>query len=129
MKISVDFKGGEEVMRALRLLGEKAPDAMGKALYQEGNDILREAKVLTPVDTGVLKGSAFVNLPEVSGAEVSVTLGYGQAASAYAEIQHEELSYYHKPPTQAKFLEQPFQEAANNGIEQRIAYKLQQEFR
>ena len=129
MKISVDFKGGDAVMRALRLLGEKAPDAMGKALYQEANDIIREAKVLTPVDTGVLKGSAFVNLPDVSGSEVSVTLGYGQAASAYAEVQHEELSYYHKPPTQAKFLEQPFMEATQNGIEQRIAYKLQQEFK
>lgn len=129
MKISVDFKGGEAVMRALRLLGDKAPEAMGKALYQEGNDILREAKVLTPVDTGVLKGSAFVNLPEVSGAAVSVTLGYGQAAKDYAEVQHEELSYYHKPPTQAKFLEQPFNDAVNNGMEQRIAYKLQQEFK
>lgn len=129
MKISVDFKGGDAVMRALRLLGEKAPDAMGKALYQEGNDILRAAKVLTPIDTGVLKGSAFVNLPEVSGAEVSVTLGYGGAASDYAEVQHEELSYYHKPPTQAKYLEQPFNEAVNGGMDQRIARKLQREFK
>lgn len=129
MKISVDFKGGEGVMRALRLLGEKAPDAMGQALYQEANDIIREAEVLTPFDEGTLQGSAFVNLPEVSGASVSVTLGYGQAASAYAEVQHEELSYYHKPPTQAKFLEQPFNEAVGNGMEQRITYKLQQEFK
>ena len=116
-------------MRALRLLGEKAPDAMGKALYQEANDIIREAKVLTPFDTGVLHGSAFVDLPKTNGGEVSVTLGYGQAASAYAEVQHEELSYYHKPPTQAKFLEQPFNEAVGNGMEQRIAYKLQQELK
>lgn len=129
MKISVDFKGGEEVMRALRLLGEKAPNAMGAALYQESNDIIREAKVLTPFREGTLAGSAFVNHPNVSGAEVSVTLGYGQAASAYAEVQHEELSYYHKPPTQAKFLEQPFNEAVGNGMEQRITYKLQQEFK
>lgn len=127
MKISVDFKGGDAVMQALRRLGDKAPDAMGKALYQEATDIIHEAESLTPVDTGVLKGSAFVALPEQRGAEVSVTLGYGQAAMAYAEVQHEELSYYHTPPTQAKFLEQPFQEAVNNGIEQRIAYTLQQE--
>ena len=129
MKISVDFKGGDAVMRALRLLGEKAPDAMGKALYQEANDIIREAKVLTPIDTGVLRGSAFVNTPQVNGSGVSVTLGYGQAASDYAEVQHEELSYYHRPPTQAKFLEQPFNEAVNNGIDRRIAHKLQQEFK
>ena len=129
MKISVDFKGGDAVMRALRLLGEKAPGAMGKALYQEANDIIREAKVLTPIDTGVLRGSAFVNTPQVNGSGVSVTLGYGQAASDYAEVQHEELSYYHRPPTQAKFLEQPFNEAVNNGIDQRIAHKLQQEFK
>lgn len=129
MKFSVDFKGGDEVMRALRLLGGKAPDAMGEALYQEGNDILRASKVIVPFKDGVLQGSAFVNRPEVNGAEVSVTLGYGQAAAAYAEVQHEELSYYHKPPTQAKYLEQPFQEAAESGMEQRIAHKLQQEFK
>ena len=129
MKISVDFKGGDAVMRDLRLLGEKAPDAMGKALYQEANDIIREAKVLTPIDTGVLRGSAFVNLPQASGQEVGVTLGYGQAASAYAEVQHNELSYYHKPPTQALFLEQPFNAAINSGMDKRIAHKLQQEFK
>lgn len=129
MKIAIDFKGGEEVMRALRLLGEKAPDAMGSALYQEGNDILRASKEIVPVDTGILKGSAFVNLPVVNGDEVSVTLGYGQAAKEYAEVQHEELSYYHKPPTQAKYLEQPFQEAVDSGMDQRIARKLQQEFK
>ena len=128
MKISVDFKGGQEVMRALRLLGDKAPQAMGSALYQEANDIIRAAKVLTPFDTGVLEGSAFVNNPQITGSEVTVELGYGQAAKEYAEVQHEERSYYHKPPTQAKFLEQPFLEAVNNGMEQRIAHKLQQEF-
>lgn len=114
-------------MRTLRLLGEKAPDAMGSALYQEGNDILRAAKEITPFDEGVLRGSGFVDLPKVSGGEVTVDLGFGGAASDYAEVQHEELSYYHKPPTQALFLEQPFNEAVANGMDVRIADKLKAE--
>ncbi len=129
MKIAIDFKGGESVMRALRLLGEKAPDAMGSALYQEGNDILRASKELVPVRDGPLKGSAHIQGPFINGSEVSVEIGYGGAASEYAEVQHEELSYYHKPPTQAKYLEQPFHEAVESGMDQRIAHKLQQEFK
>lgn len=129
MKIGVTIKGTDAVLKALRLLGANAPKAMGAALYQEGNDILRAAKAITPVDTGVLKGSGFVNLPVHSGSAVSVTLGFGGAASAYAEVQHEELSYYHTPPTQAKYLEQPFHEAVNSGMDRRLARKLIQELK
>lgn len=127
MKISVDFKGTKDVMDTLSRLGSKAPEAMGKALYQEANDIMTAAKALTPFDTGVLQGSGAVNMPVVSQGEVSVTLGFGGAASAYAEVQHNELSYYHKPPTQAIFLEQPFNEAVTNGMDTRIADKLKAE--
>lgn len=72
------------------------------------------AKDLTPVDTGALKNSGIVDLPVISGSDVAVKIGFGGAASDYAEVQHEELSYYHKPPTQAKYLEQPLQEAAED---------------
>ncbi len=129
MKISVEFKGTEKVMKALQALGERAQKAMGAALYQEGNDILRAAKIITPVKTGVLKGSGFVGMPQYSGASVTVDIGFGGAASAYAVIQHEELDYKHTPPTQAKYLEQPFMAAAKNGMGQRIANKLQKELK
>lgn len=129
MKFEFELKGIEEVDRAMRLLEEQAPKAMGKALWNEANDIMRAAKILTPVDTGVLKGSGHVPLPEDSGHEVTVTMGFGGAAAAYAEVQHEELSYYHDPPTQAKYLEQPFYEAVQDGIGLRIAKSLRESFR
>lgn len=121
--MEIELKGQAEVARAMRLLGAKAPKAMGKALWNEGNQIMKAAKAITPVDESVLKGSGITALPEYTDDGVSVTLGFGGAARAYAEVQHEELSYYHKPPTQAKFLEQPFQEAVD-GMGLRIAQDL-----
>lgn len=123
MKLQIELKGQAELSRAFRLLGEKGPKAMGAALWKEGNAIMTKAKFLTPVDTGALKNSGIVNLPTIVGTEVEVAMGFGGAASAYAETQHEEASYYHKPPTQYKFLEQPFMEA-QEGMEMRLAQEL-----
>jgi hypothetical protein len=123
MNIAFELKGQVEMARALRALGEKGPKAMGAALWKEGNNIMNAAKEITPVDTGALKTSGLVNLPVINGDSVEVTLGFGGAAVDYAEIQHEEASYYHTPPTQYKFLEQPFK-AAQDGMELRIAQDL-----
>lgn len=128
MTISFEIKGREQMQRAFRMLGEKGPTAMGAALWREGNRIMTDAKAITPVDTGVLKQSGHVTMPTISGNSVSVTLGFGGAASAYAEIQHEELSFKHKPPTQAKFLEGPLLKAAQT-MGQRIAQDLQKELK
>lgn len=127
MKIAIDIKGNIAVQKALLKLGKDAPRAMGSALYQEANDILRVSQTLVPVDTATLKGSGMVGMPAISRDVVTVQIGYGGAASAYAEVQHEELSYQHKPPTQAKYLEQPFLEATQNGMDVRIADKLEKE--
>lgn len=123
MKIEFELKGREEMQRAMRLLGEKGVTAMGAALWSEGNRIMMAAKVLTPVDTGVLVGSGMVALPTYNNDDVEVVLGFGGAASAYAEVQHEELSYAHQPPAQAKYLEQPLNEAAQD-MGYRIAEEL-----
>lgn len=100
--------------KAMLALGEKGQKAMGAALWREGVKIMNAAKALTPVQTGVLKTSGLVQLPEITNDGVSVTLGFGGAASEYAEVQHEEASYYHKPPTQYKYLEQPLLEASQD---------------
>lgn len=114
LKVELELKGREEMERAMRVLGEKGTTAMGASLFAEGQRVMNAAKGLAPVQTGVLKTSGLVLLPEITSDGVSVTLGFGGAASDYAEVQHEELSYYHKPPTQAKFLEQPLLEAAQD---------------
>lgn len=126
--MTFQLKGHKEVLQALAQLGTRAPAALGKALWNEANSIMIAAKAITPVDTGVLKNSGFVNLPTESNGVVTVVMGFGGAASDYAEIQHEELSYYHTPPTQAKYLEQPFEQASQT-MSQRLVADLQKAFR
>ena len=123
MKIEIDMKGRDEMQRAIRLLGPKGVKAAGSALWKEGERIMTKAKELTPVDLNVLKPSGHVQLPEVNGETVSVTMGFGGAASEYAVYVHENLEARHKPPTQAKFLEKPFMDASQDmGL--RIAQEL-----
>jgi hypothetical protein len=87
-------------------------------LLQIGEEIMTQAKALTPVDTGVLRASGFVELTknrEESGSgrfaagggrDASVTVGFGGPAQEYAEAVHDDLSASHTVG-QAKFLEQP----------------------
>lgn len=126
MKLVIELKGSGKLKNQLDRLGRSGPEALGRALYREANQIMNVSKGIVPVDTGTLKRSGHVRLPEQTGNTVTVTMGYGGAASAYALVQHEELSYYHKPPTQAKYLEQPLNEAAS-GMAQRIAGQLGKE--
>lgn len=120
----INIEGIDKVQKVLDGLGSKAPQAMGGAMWREATNIMTSAKAITPVDTGVLKGSGHVQLPKVSGNEVSVTLGFGGAASGYAIYVHEILTSRHKPPTQAKYLEQPLMAAAS-GMGIRLAKDLE----
>lgn len=123
MKIEFDVAGTEEMKRLLRLLGKKSTTVLGRAMWREATMIMNASRAIVPVKTGVLKASGHVQLPVYDGQSVLVTLGYGGAASAYAEVQHEEESYYHTPPTQYKYLQQPF-EFASKGILERLAAVL-----
>lgn len=67
-------------------------------------------------DHGVLRRSARVFAPVKTGTEISVLMGYGfgsevnqegRIAAAYAVPVHEILQAKHKPPTKAKYLEDP----------------------
>lgn len=123
MKLHVEIKGTKNIQAALARLGQRAPRAMGAALWKEGNNIMTAAKFITPVDTSTLKNSGIVNLPVITDTEVIVEMGFGGAAKDYAEIQHEEPSYQHTPPTQYKFLEKPLL-AAQTGMRQRLFVEL-----
>lgn len=112
--MKIELKGQEEVARAIRLLGKKAPKAIGAALWNEARSIINASQKIVPFKEGILSESGTYKRPEYTDDGASVTLGYGGAASDYAAVQHEELSYYHRPPTQAKFLEKPFVEAADD---------------
>jgi hypothetical protein len=124
--VKIKLEGKDQVALALRLLGPRSAKAVAVALFKEANAIMNKAKEVTPVDTSTLKNSGHVKVPEIKGSKVSkvtVTLGFGGAAKEYAIKVHEDLNAYHKPPTQAKFLERPFLEA-EVGMADRVAQEL-----
>jgi hypothetical protein len=56
-----------------------------------------------------------------------VDIFYGGPAASYALYVHEIIGNYHKPPTQAKYLEQPFMQSLaeiQNNISRRIIHIL-----
>lgn len=121
--IRIEVKGVDKAMAKLSRLGPKVRQALRAALYQEAEAIMGASKEIVPVDTSALKTSGHVRPPEEQGGAITVTLGYGGPAAPYAIYVHERLDVRHKPPTQAKYLEQPAKEAAT-GMGHRLGQKL-----
>lgn len=89
----------------------------------EAELIMTAAKQITPKKTGALVGSGHVKAPKASKNLLSITLGFGGAASAYALVQHERTDFAHRGKQQAKFLEQPVK-AAQKGFASRLERHL-----
>jgi hypothetical protein len=101
----------------------KVVNALRMAVTEEAQIAMRDSKRIVPVKDGPLKESGTVLPPTVSGTRVTVELGYGGAASAYAMRQHEDLSYKHKSGKQAKYLENPVRARIPN-FEKSLANRL-----
>mgnify|MGYP000935691953 CR=1 FL=1 len=123
--IHLELKGTREMEKALRKLGDKAEFAMKRALTTEAEKVMAIAKRLTPVDTGALRASGHVQRPVVDKNKIEVTLGFGGSAASYAIFVHERTELRHTVG-QAKFLEQPVNEAAR-GLADRLAQELRRE--
>ena len=107
------MEGVEQMRQNILKVAAKFPDMVAKALYIEGQIEMTESKRRTPVATGVLRASGFVNNPVRSGRNISVTLGFGGAAEKYAVIVHEDLDAFH-PVGQAKYLESVLNESRDH---------------
>jgi hypothetical protein len=119
------LEGDIELRNVLEAAREKSPLAVAQAIYEEANLIFAKSQVLVPVDTGVLRGSGGVSAPQKGTTGYFVDIFYGGPAADYALYVHEIIGNYHKPPTQAKYLEQPFMEALpqiQNNISRRIMH-------
>ncbi|HXH11157.1 MAG TPA: HK97 gp10 family phage protein [Alphaproteobacteria bacterium] len=103
----ITLRGLPETLQALAALNGDVQAVLPGALFQVGEQIMTEAKALTPVDTGALRASGTVLPPEQDGTTVRVVLGFGGPAIPYALRQHEDVTLRHTVG-QAKFLEQPF---------------------
>lgn len=119
------LEGDLELKAMLEAAREKSPLAVAQAIYEEANLIFAKSQVLVPVDTGVLRGSGGVSAPQKGTTGYFVDIFYGGPAADYAMYVHEIIGNYHKPPTQAKYLEQPFMQAlpeVQNNISRRIMH-------
>lgn len=111
-----------DLISALSKLGKIPEKVAAPLLLTEAELLMTKAKMLTPVDTGALRASGHVQAPVVENGKVTVTLGFGGAAEAYAVPVHERMDVHH-PVGQAKFLEQPVREWETDGVK-RFADRL-----
>ncbi len=135
MTETIHFQNLDLVQKQLRAMPVKALLALKAGLYREGETIMTASKRITPVapDGGTLRASGFVEQPKVSKNAVTVELGFGGAAKAYALAVHEHPSK-HSPPSWKngvtwnvggpKYLERPVNEA-EQGFGKRVAKEME----
>lgn len=86
LNLSAWLAGGEAVRHALAQIAQQAPQAVARALYQQGVDIWGDAIRRAPVEFGVLRSSGYASPPITDGEGTWVQVGFGVK---YAIYQHE----------------------------------------
>lgn len=122
----MSVKGDKEVIKEIKKIRRKAPEAVASAIWREGLAIFAESQRRVPVDTGRLRSSGVV-APRQSRAgtlsqrlrDFKLVIGYGVKYALPVHERHDTLS---------KFLEAPFREA-EGGMLQRIAQNAKRAFR
>lgn len=113
--VSFEYHGEAQVLSRLELLTGTLPPKIAAVLYQKCEEVMTDSNTnYVPKDDGILAASGFVRKPVIEKGSISVTLGYGGAAKAYAAVQHENLDFHHPALNrpggfagQPKYLERP----------------------
>jgi hypothetical protein len=116
----------KEFIAGLDMYKMKVAAAVAVALFMEATDIMEKpggARDQAPVDMTTLRESGKVLPWNSEAGGVSVTMGFGDSAVAYAHRQHEELEWRHPKHGKAKYLEDPIN-AAKTGFLERIAMRI-----
>jgi hypothetical protein len=98
-----ELEGAKELRNMLEVSGKDAGKVVGQVILEEANMIFAKAMILTPIDTGALRGSGGVSAPMNMPQGIGVDIFFGGPAAPYALYVHEILGNYHNPPTQAKY--------------------------
>jgi hypothetical protein len=99
-------KLAKSVFTKIERQGKQYRKGMDRGLKKAGLWLQRASQKIVPIDTGVLRASAFTRA-EGHGAGIKVTVGY---TAEYAIYVHENLEARHRKGKQAKYLEQPARE-------------------
>ena len=134
MRIRTRTIGLHRLRERLRRYPRHTARAVERALYQEAEETITDAKEDTPVDTGALRASGFVDLPERRPRGISVKLGFGGVAGSgnqggsnskdvgYAVFVHEDCNAYHAVG-RCKYLEIHVRRAVRR-LPRRIAHEV-----
>ena len=91
VEFEFDIAKMSQIQGALTALGDDMVPSMEAVLTEEAEDVITSADEIVPADLGNLKGSKFVEAPNVLGGDVTVELGYGNTATLYAKSVHENV--------------------------------------
>jgi hypothetical protein len=106
------FLGADTLQRRIASLSPEILRQVEAALLEQAEAVMADSKEhYVPVDVAALKNSGHVQPPVSTGNELSITLGYGGAARAYAIVQHERMDFRHTVGG-PKYLERPLLAAA-----------------
>jgi hypothetical protein len=114
--ITMSIEGLDTVLERLEDMYGDMNEEVLEVTADELGAVLDASREIVPYDTGALHDSGFMNVEETGDGRIEGTVGYNMP---YAVYVHERLDVYHEPPTQAKFLEQPWSER-KGGIAQTI---------
>ncbi len=132
------IEGLDALQARLKKSGKNAARDLARGLTVEAGTIMTASQRIVPTspDGGKLKTSRVIEPAVIKRTSASVTLGYGGAASDYAQAVHEFPSRFSPPSWQgktslnwnaagtgAKFLEKPVK-AAKKGFGRRVARHL-----
>ncbi len=116
----------DAVAKNLKAVIDRIENVTPEALRFGLKPIFDRSQELVPVDSGVLKGSGFIEVRRGAGGSTAV-VGYGRFGRPhYAGFVHEMLSIPHAAPTQAKYLEAAVNEKIGD-FSRRVALFLSRE--
>ena len=98
--VGMKVKGAKAVASGISKAAKAYPEATAAAIYQKGLQIIGDAVLITPVEFGRLRASAFAAPPRRIFSPI-VRVGF---ATDYAVFVHERTELQHNPPGRAKFL-------------------------
>lgn len=127
--IDINIEGDEEFYQLLEQFGAKSISVLARALHEEHELIMIEAKNRCPVDTGALKASGKVRPPKITDGLVIESHGsFGDADKVYYATYVHEILWTRHPIGQAKYYESALMEAVP-GLTNRLSARLKSAMR
>lgn len=115
----------QAIQKNLELLVNSIEEATPEVLEAALRPTFELSQYYCPVDTGKMKASGYLVVRSRKG-KIEAEIGYGKGGRPhYTVYQHENLAFFHKEPTSAKWLQRAIQEDGNN-LQPRIIAGLKQ---